>query len=358
MLTRSEAIDVLAAMRGAILKGEFDRAGKAAKVDATTMSFGDFLDLYEKEEVAKRGLTNKGLPAFLRAVRAEFGSESFTAVANSPQRIEQWMERMRERQVQVGKTRRTVRWGPRTWNAYRTLGIRLFNWARHPKRKFTTDNPFLHIDKQKGETHRETRITHEQQEMLLEVASRWSEAKRKGSGKPNQSLQQLGREMHRRLLAAFDTGLRAGEMGLVQRRHINYAIWKITLPWRNSKGGKTTGRDEVVWVMSERLRTALERRRFLSEEGYVFGAEDGQRIKKFHKAWRRLFSEAGLPKELIWHDARHEFVSSLIEEGGTIQEVREAARHKSITTTARYMKAQEERVKALLERRAQRLSRI
>ena len=95
----------------------------------------------------------------------------------------------------------------------------------------------------------------------------------------------------------------------------------------------------------------------MSDDGYVFGSEDGVRVKKFHKGWRRLFREAGLPSELIWHDARHEFVSSLIEEGGTIQEVREAARHENITTTARYMKAHENRVRALLERRAQRISR-
>jgi site-specific recombinase XerD len=66
---------------------------------------------------------------------------------------------------------------------------------------------------------------------------------------------------------------------------------------------------------------------------------------------------AGLPDALRWHDARHEFVSSLIEEGGNIQEVKEAARHKNIQTTARYMKAQDDRVKALLERRAQRINR-
>jgi site-specific recombinase XerD len=54
----------------------------------------------------------------------------------------------------------------------------------------------------------------------------------------------------------------------------------------------------------------------------------------------------------VWHDARHEFVSSLIDEGGNIQAVNEA-RHKSILTTARYMKAHEHRVKALLAKRAQ-----
>jgi integrase len=163
--------------------------------------------------------------------------------------------------------------------------------------------------------------------------------------------------MYRRLLAAFDTGLRAGEMGLVQRKHIDYANWKIVLPWMNSKGGKSTGRDEVVWVMSDRLRAALTERKDLAENAFVFGTESGLRVKKFHKAWRRLFAAADLPPDLIWHDARHEFVSSLIEEGGTIQEVREAARHKSITTTARYMKAQEDRVKALLARAVRRLDR-
>jgi integrase/recombinase XerD len=81
----------------------------------------------------------------------------------------------------------------------------------------------------------------------------------------------------------------------------------------------------------------------------------GRHVKSFHGTWRALYRAAGLPDDLIWHDARHEFVSSLIEEGGTVQEVKEAARHKSITTTARYMKAQHERLKTLLEKRANRL---
>ena len=230
--------------------------------------------------------------------------------------------------------------------------IRLFNWASHPKQRLTTENPFLLIDKQKGERHRETRISEEQQAKLLDVCEQWMRATRKGSREPNESLQRRGREMYRRLLAAFDTGLRAGEMGLVQKKHIDFINWKITLPWMNAKGGKTTGRDEVVWVMTERLRKALEARRFLKDDDYVFGTEDGRRVKKFHKSWRRLFRAAGLPPEIIWHDARHEFVSSLIEVGGTIQEVKEAARHKSISTTSRYMKAHEARLKALLERRA------
>ena len=94
---------------------------------------------------------------------------------------------MRERDVPVpgrpGETRHVI-WSPRTWNAYRTMGIRLFNWARHPKRKLTTENPFELLDKQKGERHRETRITEEQQAQLIEVCQQWMTANRTGSEKP------------------------------------------------------------------------------------------------------------------------------------------------------------------------------
>ncbi len=121
------------------------------------------------------------------------------------------------------------------------MGIRLFNWARHPKRKLTTENPFVFLDKQKGERHRETRITEEQQAQLITVCQQWMTATRTGSDKPNKRLRRSGSEMYRRLLAAFDTGLRSGEMGLVRVKHIDYANWRITLPWANAKGGKTTG---------------------------------------------------------------------------------------------------------------------
>jgi site-specific recombinase XerD len=57
---------------------------------------------------------------------------------------------------------------------------------------------------------------------------------------------------------------------------------------------------------------------------------------------------------LTWHDLRHEFVSFLADQGGEIHEVREAARHKDIRTTERYMKAREERLKALMGKMASR----
>jgi site-specific recombinase XerD len=81
-------------------------------------------------------------------------------------------------------------------------------------------------------------------------------------------------------------------------------------------------------------------------------------VASFDKSWRELFRHAGLPVGrkggLTWHDLRHEFVSFLADQGGEIHEVREAARHKDIRTTARYMKAREERLKTLMGKMAMR----
>jgi site-specific recombinase XerD len=75
-------------------------------------------------------------------------------------------------------------------------------------------------------------------------------------------------------------------------------------------------------------------------------------MTSFDKSWRELFEHAGLPvgrkNGLTWHDVRHEFVSFLVDSGGEIHEVKEAARHKDIRTTERYMKAREARLKALM----------
>ena len=71
-----------------------------------------------------------------------------------------------------------------------------------------------------------------------------------------------------------------------------------------------------------------------------------------------MFTRAGLPLGrrggLVWNDLRHEFISHLVDEGGEIHEVREAARHKDIRTTQRYLTANDERLKALMRKMASR----
>ena len=76
--------------------------------------------------------------------------------------------------------------------------------------------------------------------------------------------------MLRRLCAAIDGDLRLGEMLKIQSRHLTFDVdvtpasgtiirgIKIMLPASNTKGRKTTGKDEAVGIMTSRLVTLLE----------------------------------------------------------------------------------------------------
>ena len=158
--------------------------------------------------------------------------------------------------------------------------------------------------------------------------------------------------MRRRLIGAIDLGLREGELLGVQVKHVDFDSWRLTLPPEIAKGGATTDKAEFVYAMTDRVQAVLTDRKDLGPDADIFGAESGAKVEGFIKSWRELFKLAGLPvgrsNGLTWHDLRHEFVSHLVDSGGEIHEVREAARHKDIKTTARYMTAREERVRALM----------
>jgi integrase len=156
------------------------------------------------------------------------------------------------------------------------------------------------------------------------------------------------------LFAALDLGLRAGEMLKLQVKHIDFESWTVHLPAEITKAGK----DQVVIAGTPRVQQALQERKDLGAEAYVFGREDGRFVASFDRTWKRLFKLAGLPagrkNGLVWHDLRHEFGSYLIEQGATIQEAKEMMRHADIRTTARYLKADPARLRKLAEKMTRR----
>lgn len=178
-----------------------------------------------------------------------------------------------------------------------------------------------------------------------------------------------GDEMRRRLYAAFDLGLRHGEIVKVQLKHIDFKpikvevdgevceVLAIALPPDVTKGGKTTGDVEHVYAGTDRLKRELAKRRFSlkrNPEAYVFGTESGLPVKSFKRMWRELFTLAGLDhgraKGLTWHTIRHEFVSRNIENTGDPVITQRLARHKDGRTTQGYMHARESRVLAAVAR--------
>ena len=112
-----------------------------------------------------------------------------------------------------------------------------------------------------------------------------------------------------------------------------------------TKGGKMTGETQCLYAATLRTSRMLEARRFQLQSrraAYIFGSEvGGYYIASFDKSWRALFTLAGLDwgraKGLTWHTTRHEFISRVAETTKNPKDAQEAARHKRLETTQRYM---------------------
>jgi len=173
-----------------------------------------------------------------------------------------------------------------------------------------------------------------------------------------------GDEMRRRLIGAFDGGLRAGEMMLVQLKHVNFRrprifidddgqrieLYEIELPPAITKGGKTTNETQYVLVGTDRFKLMLDQRRTQvknNPEAYVFGTEAGAYQKSFRKQWNKLFRAASLDygrdKGLVWHTARHEFISRTAENTKDPVLTQEIARLKDLETARIYIHTRDDR---------------
>jgi hypothetical protein len=93
-LNRTEAIAILADVRAAIFSGEFNSKGKA-KVGGDR-TFGDLLDDFERDYVAKRRadgkLRSSSFDYYIARFRAEFAAENLTLLEQAPRRFETWLD--------------------------------------------------------------------------------------------------------------------------------------------------------------------------------------------------------------------------------------------------------------------------
>lgn len=376
------ALAALGRMRRAIDEGNFDPARERPE-DPGQMLLRDLIAKHLEFHVAQlRSNTHRYYAA---ALGEALGSYTLNELARSPLLIETWLRKRAEARC----------WSNATFNRHYEYGRALFNRAK--RWRLVTDNPFTSIERRRDRSQRMRRITPEQEQKLLDacllldtehrphalkltqevvdhirasaaagerqkdIAARigvstgcvsdivnwrvWNPALRKPV---------IGPIMRRRLIAAMDLGVRAGEMLKIQVKHVDYDNWLVRLPAEITKAGK----DQIVFAMTPRIQDVLLERRALGPDAYVFGGADGKYTGSFAGTWRRLFHIAGLPtgrkQGYVWHDLRHEYGSWLVEQGGTIQEVKELMRHADISTTARYLTANRERLRELAQSLARR----
>jgi hypothetical protein len=106
--------------------------------------------------------------------------------------------------------------------------------------------------------------------------------------------------MRLRLMAAFDAGVRREEMMPIQLKHINFKPISVNVEGErkqllvvevHSKGVKSTGEKEFVYVGTERLKEALQKR--LRAEARPGGVRLRHRRRATKKDFRRM-------RELSW----------------------------------------------------------
>jgi integrase len=388
---------VLARLDAAVRNGTFDPRGEHPESITSATPFSDFLDEWVKEHFEAKSLRSDSLLAYVGVFRAKFGNEKLSVLASDPSLWERWLNECRTRgTASEDPDRKREKWSDATYARYVQFGRALFNWAK--RRKMVPENPFDVLDTPSVTNNRETRISPEQEqklfaacdlldeppksklvkvtpELLAEVRLRAEGgelqkniAASTGLSRPlvcqivngrvwNSSLRKgcVGREMNRRLIAAIDLGLRQGEMLRLQVKHVDYTNWVLKLPATITKSKK----DQQLPIVSERLKRVVNERRSLGPDAYLFGKQNGRFVASFDKSWKRLFTVAGLSAGrmtgYVWHDLRHEYVSYLADEGAAIHELKELARHSDIRTTARYLKARDERKRELLRKIGSRL---
>jgi integrase len=398
--TKAGAEAVLRRLKTAIDEKKYSPEGEQQSL-GSGQRFGDFLLEWKTHYADEYGLRSNSLDPMLNVLTEGLGLFTLEYLAGDSTHIERWLNRMAKER----------NWSSNTWNRYyellSTICVRATRWKSSGVPRMA-HNPMTAIERRVGTKKKfGVRIEEAAEDRLFEACEKlnrpqhaphsklldWEKVEtirsRVAGGEPQASVARAfgistglccqiikgeiwnrekykvgtkGDSMRLRLMMAFDTGVRRDEMMLIQLKHINFKPSLITVDGEQqelysvevqSKGEKTTGEKEFVYVGTERLREALKTRRFAlrnDPDAYVFGTETGKRQKDFRRMWRELFTLAGLKygrdKGLVWHTLRHEFCSRTAENTGDPVVAQELARHKDLRTTQGYLHPRLSRVLA------------
>lgn len=402
--TKTLAITVLTRFFAAVDAGSFDPAGERPAL-GTVETLTSFITEWQTHYAEVQGLTQNSLASMLNLLSSgALGGHSLEYLAGNSQEIERWLNT-------TGTTRR---WSNKTWNSYRGLLFRVLKqatkWKVHGKPRLAV-NPVTDIELRvatQPDHFKQRHVVEDVEDRLFAVVDQLNRPRKathskltqetadairagRAAGQSGKDLAAAygvspavvsavwhgdiwnstratstrGTEMRRRLVAAFDAGLRAGEMMRIQLAHVNWRTvlltpqdgppieaYEIRLPPAITKGGKTTGQYETIYAATARFRQVLEARRFALKNNpaarqYIFGREDGAFQQGFTRMWHELFTLAeldyGRAKGLVWHTIRHEFISRLAELTKDPVLTQELARHRRLETTQLYFHTRRDR---------------
>ena len=130
---------------------------------------------------------------------------------------------------------------------------------------------------------------------------------------------------------ALATGMRRGELVRLTEKMINSRARTITLPPEITKS--TKGR--VVYLNDAAL-AVLKAWKLRGTRGELFpGTADMWSDRITQQGWPALCAAAKIT-DLHFHDLRHDFAVQLLKSGATLEQVRDALGHASVTQTEKY----------------------
>lgn len=140
-------------------------------------------------------------------------------------------------------------------------------------------------------------------------------------------------ETHTFLLALLHTAARVGEMIRLRWSDLDLERRTVSLGTRKRAGG---GLEHDIVPMTTILRDALTEHRKSARSVYVFCRENGQPYTQRIHLMGRLCKRAGV-REFGFHGIRHLSASMLDASGVELSTIQAILRHKSATTTAKYL---------------------
>lgn len=144
-----------------------------------------------------------------------------------------------------------------------------------------------------------------------------------------------------RFIVAYETGLRPSTLDTLEMpKHWRPGATEIILEGQHDKA--RFGRKVPI---SARCAEALERTVLAIglTKGLIFGAHD------YRWAVERAAKAAGLPEDFAPYDLRHGRAGHLLDAGATMRAVAHLLGHRKLTTTDRYLRAQETDARAALD---------
>lgn len=135
------------------------------------------------------------------------------------------------------------------------------------------------------------------------------------------------------LLVFLHTAARRGEVFRLRWDDIDFDRNLVRLGTRKRKGGSM---EYDLIPITEELKQALSAKKKLTSSVYVFCDEEGQPYKHRQHMMRRICQRVGV-KAFGFHAIRHLSASILANEGVDVPTIQYILRHKSVTTTSRYL---------------------